>query len=121
MWDGRNGWLAALVLLALSPRARADSALGPGTRPAPECSGCCYSPCHYWAPGLYRFWADLFGPKMNQYAPNRYPQIPPTYRIIRFPGPCAAPAAPLRPALGRGDQGGTGGGHPREVEPPDAP
>jgi hypothetical protein len=66
-----------LLSLALPAKAAADT----------YCDGCpkpCYSPKHYWAPELWRIHSCLFCPKMNTVAPNRHPEIEPTFKADRW-------------------------------------
>jgi hypothetical protein len=53
----------------------------------------------YWAPAIGRANADIHGPYLNVYAPDRHPEVPPTYIALRFPRrpPIAAPAATIIP------------------------
>ena len=63
------------------------------------CRGDCpppsYSPLRYWTPGLARLHDDCHGPKLNVYAPDRHPEIPPTVTILKFPCPAALPGATI--------------------------
>lgn len=52
-----------------------------------------YSRCHYWTPALYRLHACLHGPKPAFDTPDRYPDVPPRYQIIRYRCRAVAPAA----------------------------
>jgi hypothetical protein len=61
--------------------------LGCGPCPPPS-----YSPCRYWAPGLARVKDCIHGPRLSVYAPDRHPEIPPTFLNIPFPCPAADPA-----------------------------
>jgi hypothetical protein len=49
-----------------------------------DCPGSSYSSVHYWAPQLYRVYACRYGPKMNTYAPDRHPEIEPSFKLVRF-------------------------------------
>ena len=61
--------------------------------PAREhCPGSSYSRLHYWTPALWRLHACLHGPKAPTYAPDRFPDVPPTYKIIGYPCPAVDPA-----------------------------
>jgi hypothetical protein len=88
--------LAALVVCAgLLPTSAASA--GPikdwfcgGDCPAPS-----YSPFRYWAPRAARVNDDCHGPKLDVYAPDRHPEIPPTYDILRFSCPAVDPASTL--------------------------
>jgi hypothetical protein len=82
-----RNWIAAagLVLALLLPGiARADHACN-------DCPRSTYSCLRYWAPQLYRIHACLHGPKMNTYAPNRHPEIEPSFKAVRFPCPPVDP------------------------------
>jgi hypothetical protein len=55
-----------------------------------------YSPLHYWAPTPYR-WMEYLHPKtVPLYAADRYPEIPNSIGVMRFPNPAVAPAAYYR-------------------------
>jgi hypothetical protein len=54
-----------------------------------------YSPYRYWTPGLARLHDKCHGPKTNVYPPDRHPEIPITFTILRFPCPAVDPAATL--------------------------
>jgi len=61
-----------------------------------------YSPAHYWAPAAVQVYDRACGPKVGLYAPNRHPDIPPDYCILKFRCPPALPVetiidAPLAP------------------------
>jgi hypothetical protein len=72
-------WMAATLLLGLLlPRVAVASEYLDG------CPKPCYSCKHYWAPSMWRVHSCLFCPKMNTYAPNRHPEIPPTFRAVQF-------------------------------------
>ena len=49
-----------------------------------DCPKPCYSCKHYWAPSLWRVHSCLFCPKMNTYAPNRHPEIEPTFKAVQY-------------------------------------
>jgi hypothetical protein len=55
---------------------------------------CYYSPFRYWTPALARAY-DAHRPHLSVYAPDRHPEIPPTYTILRYPCPPALPAATI--------------------------
>ena len=46
-----------------------------------------YTPFHYWTPRAERLKDDIHGPRIDVYAPDRHPEITPTYNILRFPRP----------------------------------
>lgn len=75
--------LAAAVLLVglLTPRA---AVAAPGYD---DCPGPCYSCKHYCTPQLWRMHSCLFCPKMNTYAPDRHPEIQPSFKAVRFKCP----------------------------------
>jgi hypothetical protein len=65
-----------------------------------------YSPLRYWAPAIGRLHDNCQGPKLGVYAPDRHPEIPPTYTILKFPCQPVDPAAtiiepPTPPATSR--------------------
>jgi hypothetical protein len=90
--------MAALLLAAGLVPAQTASAgpilswLYPDDGPAPA-----YSPFRYWAPGLGRANDIVHGPRIGVYAPDRRPEVPPTYLILRFPCPAADPSTTLIP------------------------
>jgi hypothetical protein len=87
-------WLTgALAGLLLPVAAYAWHDEIPQHPPAPGCPAPSYSPVHYWLPSLHRVNACLHGPYAPTYAPDRFPGIPPTYLITRFPCPGVDPAA----------------------------
>lgn len=85
---------ACLVLIAgLSFSTRASAGwFGHHDDPPPS-----YSPFRYWTPGLARLHDHFHGPYLSPYAPDRHPEIPPDYAILKFPHPVADPAATLIP------------------------
>jgi hypothetical protein len=54
-----------------------------------------YSPLRYWAPRVERVHDIVHGPKIDVYAPDRHPEIPPTFSNLHFPCPTADPASTL--------------------------
>jgi hypothetical protein len=88
--------VAALVVFAgLLPPSAARAGplkdwLCPGDCPPPS-----YSPFRYWAPRAARCNDDLHGPKLDVYAPDRHPEIPPTYNTLRFSCPAVEPGSTL--------------------------
>src|SRR5947209_1703432 len=54
-----------------------------------------YSPLRFWAPGAARVSDQIHGPKLSVYAPDRHPEIPPTYTILTFPCPAVPPGATI--------------------------
>jgi len=107
MFPIRRLTVAALILAAGLVSTGTASAgplkdwLFPADAPSPS-----YSPLHYWAPALERVNDKVHGPKLNVYAPDRHPEIPPTFTILTFSHPAADPAAtiiepPTPPATSR--------------------
>jgi len=99
--------VATLALAAVLLSAHTASAgplmdwLFPDDGPTPS-----YSPLRYWAPRVGRVHDDCHGPKLSVYPPDRHPEIPPTYNILKFPCPAVDPAAtiiepPTPPATSR--------------------
>src|SRR5262245_42182867 len=92
----RQCLMAAVVLLAgLVPAGTAKAGpllewLGFDHFPPPS-----YSPCHYWAPTAVRVKDCLHGVRLNVYAPDRHPEIKPTYAVLPFPCQTANPAATI--------------------------
>jgi hypothetical protein len=95
--------VAAVVVAAwwgLPRPARAGSLLewlGHDKCPPPT-----YSPFRYWTPAPARVYDCTCGPKLSVYAPDRHPEIPPTYATLNFKCPPVTPAetiieAPLAP------------------------
>src|SRR5688572_10560845 len=86
----RWGWSAALVLLvglAVPGSGRAGWLFGHHKCPPPS-----YSPHHQWTPALYRFARHVHGPTLSVHPPDRYPGLPVTYQIFRYPCPPVDPA-----------------------------
>jgi hypothetical protein len=54
-----------------------------------------YSPFRYWTPRLERVKDYFHGPKISVYAPDRHPEIPPTFSNLTFPCAAADPASTL--------------------------
>src|SRR5436190_7631004 len=54
-----------------------------------------YSPFRYWVPGAARVHDKVHGPHLDVYAPDRHPEIPPTYITLTFPCPPVEPAGTL--------------------------
>jgi hypothetical protein len=73
--------VVTLVLSLLTPEwACADHAYR-------DCPRSCYSCVHYWAPTLYKINYCFHGRRMNTYAPDRHPEIEPSFKMVRFPCP----------------------------------
>lgn len=99
---GRTRRLAVaglILVVGLVPASRASAGIL-------DCLCCCqkptYSPVQYWAPAAVRIHDAACGPKLGVYAPNRYPDIPLDYTILKYRCPPAFPAetiieAPLAP------------------------
>ncbi len=71
-----------------------------------DCAAPSYSPWRYWAPRAARVDDNLHGPRLSVEAPDRHPEIPATFTILKFPCPAVAPAAtiiepPTAPATSR--------------------
>jgi hypothetical protein len=97
--------LAALAVAAglLLPRPASAESLKEWLFPQSDTS---YSAFRYWTPGLARVHDDCHGPRLNPYAPDRHPEITPTYIILKFPCPAVDAAAtiiepPTPPATSR--------------------
>ena len=65
-----------------------------------------YSPFRYWTPGLARVNDAVHGPKISVYPPDRHPEIPATFTILKYCRPAVDPAAtiiepPTPPATSR--------------------
>src|SRR5205823_3670583 len=65
-----------------------------------------YSPLRYWAPAVARVSDNIHGPKIDVYAPDRRPEIPPTFIVLPFAHPAVEPGAtiiepPTPPATSR--------------------
>jgi hypothetical protein len=54
-----------------------------------------YSPFRYWTPALARAHDYCHGPKINVYAPDRYPEVPADFIILKFPCQAVDPAATI--------------------------
>src|SRR4051794_28720589 len=84
------GVVVLVAGLVLAAPARAGSLLdwfGCGSCPPPS-----YSRCRFWAPRLARVCDCIHGPRLSVYAPDRHPEIPPTFVNLPFPCPAANPA-----------------------------
>jgi hypothetical protein len=92
----RSGRFAALALgvgLCAAAAGRADSQVEPRPCDGAVCPGNSYSPCHYWTPAVYRWRAWHHCPGQYLYATDRFPEMPPTYQIIKYPCRAVDPAA----------------------------
>jgi hypothetical protein len=96
MFGKGRGWLMAWVFAVglLTPtRLLAGPLTGLGSSKKAGCPPPSYSPLHYWTPAAYRLDAYLHQPKINQYATDRYPELPNPYQITPFPCPSVPPSA----------------------------
>lgn len=83
-------WMLIPAFLILAPTAiHAGPIFHPHRTDCPKPS---YSPAHYWTPSLFRINACIHGPRVDLYAPDRVPGIPPRYQIQPFPCPATDPA-----------------------------
>jgi hypothetical protein len=117
---GRNTYWSALALAAvLLGTTRTAFADGPPDGSAPACcssadgygkSSCpppaYYSPLRYWTPALARVYDCCYGPKISVYAPDRHPEVPPTFNVLTYACPPVVPEAtvlvpPTPPATSR--------------------
>jgi hypothetical protein len=87
--------LALIVLVAVGATASTANAGPFGWLFPSESQPNSYSPARYWTPGPAKFSDDIHGPRIDVYAPNRHPEIAPTYSNLKFPCPSADPAATL--------------------------
>jgi hypothetical protein len=62
-----------------------------------DCPPPSYSPFRYWAPRGALLYDECHGPKLDVYAPDRHPEIPPNYNILQYSCPAVDPAATLIP------------------------
>jgi hypothetical protein len=85
--------LAFLAIQVFGSRATAGPLLDwfcPNDCPPPS-----YSPARFWAPAAARVHDFCHGPKIPVYPPDRHPEIPPTFTILKYPCPAALPAATI--------------------------
>lgn len=83
--------IAALVLLANSADAGPVlNWLGHHNDPPPS-----YPPIRYWAPNVARIGDCLHKPHLSVYPPDRHPEVPPTFALIKFRCATAAPGDTL--------------------------
>jgi hypothetical protein len=89
----RSAWLAAVVAAwAMLPvRGTAGPFLDACFHKS-DCPPTHYSCLHYWAPSLYTYYAYHHDLRGYYDKPDRYPQVPNDYRIIKFPCPGVEPA-----------------------------
>jgi hypothetical protein len=88
-------WWALPVLamaLAFPASAGAGWLFGSSHKEKPDCPKPSYSKLHYWAPTAYRAGYHFHGTRLSPYAPDRFPDVPPSYRIIQYPCPAVDPA-----------------------------
>ena len=92
----RRCTIVVLVLASgLCPASTASAGplldwLGLGDCPPPS-----YSPCHFWSPAPVRLHDKCQGSGLNVRAPDRHPEIPPTFTILKYPCPAAFSAATI--------------------------
>jgi hypothetical protein len=88
--------LAAIVLATvLGPATSANAGPLRDWFLAEDAPSPSYSPFRYWTPRLARANDAVHGPSLNVYAPDRHPEITPTYTILKFTRPAVDPAATL--------------------------
>ena len=89
MFGKKASWIMSLVLVVgfLAPSGSQAGLL----HKKKECDHSSYSCIHILAPQLWRVYAH-HGPKVDVYAPDRFPELPLNYRITPFPCPYATPA-----------------------------
>jgi hypothetical protein len=86
--------LAGLVLVTgLVPATTARA--GPLWNWLHGCPPPSYPPIRYWAPAVAHANDDIHGPKINVYAPDRHPEIPPAFEVLPYRCPPVAPALTL--------------------------
>jgi hypothetical protein len=89
-------FVVALVVVAGSGPASPAMAgslldwLGCGPCPPPS-----YCPARYWTPRPARGYDCLCGPRLSVYAPDRHPEITPTFLNIPYPCPPADPVTTI--------------------------
>jgi hypothetical protein len=95
----RIRWLAVALVLVVGLGIANPASAGPlkdwfchGDCPPPD-----YSPFRYWVPWVARCFDKKHGPHLSVYAPDRHPEIPPTYAILTFRCPAVPPEATLIP------------------------
>jgi len=96
MARSRKHWLAALTLTAgfLMPvQGNAGPILDCLHCQNRDCPRSSYSRWHICTPDLYRLHLCLHGPNDAYGVPDRYPDIPPRFKITNFPCPPVEPAA----------------------------
>jgi hypothetical protein len=87
--------VAALVLAAALVPARPASAGQLWDWLCDHCPPPSYSPFRLWAPRAARVSDRVHGPKLDVYPPDRHPEIPPTFTILKYSCPAVDPAATL--------------------------
>jgi hypothetical protein len=91
----KSGRFAALALglgLFTAEAASADCQGEPRACDGGQCPPSSYSPCHYWTPAVYRWRAYHHCSGQYLYAIDRFPEMPPTYQIIKYPCRAVDPA-----------------------------
>jgi hypothetical protein len=87
--------VAALVLAAVLAPARPARAGQLWDWLCGSCPPPSYSPARLWAPRLARVSDRVHGPKVDVYPPDRHPEVPPDFIILKYPCPAVEPAATL--------------------------
>ncbi|HKI30964.1 MAG TPA: hypothetical protein VKA46_03805 [Gemmataceae bacterium] len=62
-----------------------------------DCPRPSYSPFRYWTPGAAYVHDCVHGPWLSVYPPDRHPEIPPSFNILKYPCPAADAASTLIP------------------------
>jgi hypothetical protein len=99
-------WIAVAFCAALLGTTSTAFADGPPEVAAPACCSdqpsygkthcpppAYYSPFRYWAPTLARIYDCCCGPKISVYAPDRHPEVPPTFKVLTYACPPVDPEA----------------------------
>jgi hypothetical protein len=103
-------WTALVVVVVLLSSARSALADDPPACSADaSCTSCAdgygkshcpppayYSPFRYWAPTLARVYDCLCGPTISVRAPDRHPEVPPTFSVLAYPCPPVLPELTLQ-------------------------
>jgi hypothetical protein len=102
-------WLTVMALVLAAGLASTSTANASPLKDL-SCDGDCaqpsYSPFRYWAARAARLGDNVRGPRLTVEAPDRHPEIPATFTILKFPCPAVDPAAtiiepPTPPATSR--------------------
>jgi hypothetical protein len=94
---GRGSILVMTLVLTVSLLLPGEGTAGPlvdhllGRQT--DCPPTSYSPCHYWTPTLYRLqcYCHNTSPCLWQFPPGPSPEVPPSYRITKYPCPAVNP------------------------------